>query len=86
MSASFITSAESIDWSEKIQKLAQKAKVTSQEIEEVFLNFPAIKKLSVQFSDSFDRFLVEGTTDMGKKLELVVFVRDKKIILTHIKR
>jgi len=86
MSTSFITSAESIDWSERVQKLLQKAKVTSQEVEEVFLNFPSVKKLSVQFSDGLDRFYVEGATDMGKKLSLVVFVEAKKIIITYIKR
>jgi|GEM_PF-5862467 len=82
---SLISLAESIDWSETTFALLKKTKLQREEIEEAFLNLPTVKKITLSFPDKYQRFFVEGVTDRGKKIQLVMYILKKKIHLTYVK-
>jgi hypothetical protein len=86
MNSSPISTAESIYWSKEITQLVEKSGLQREEVEEVFLNLPKVKKISLSFPDTQDRFYVEGFSDRGKKIGLVMYILKKKIQLTFVKK
>lgn len=86
MKHSSLRDATKISYSNEAEKALEKLHVTHQAIEEVFFNFPTVKKLSVQFSDTHERFLVEGVTDFGKRFVVVFFIQRHAIHITYIKK
>lgn len=85
MNALQITTAEEIHWSPESLKLLEKANLQREDLEEALLNLPTIKKIQLKFPDKNERFYVEGFTDRGKKITLVIFIVKKKIQISYIK-
>ncbi len=84
MKVSQLAEADSIIWSPSTKQLLDKSHFSLHEVEEALLNFPKIQKITLKFSDQNERFYVEGLTDLGKKIRLVIFIRNHKIQITFI--
>lgn len=84
MSHTVLESAESVFIHPEFQKQLDAHSLTKQDIEEILLNFPIVKKVNMSFSDAHDRFCAEGTTDIGKKIKVIFYIHAHKMYPTYI--
>src|ERR1700720_2687733 len=83
MKTSLIATAEAINWSEETLSLIKKVGFTHEEVEEIFLNLPSVKRITVPFPDNHERLYIEGMTDRGKKARMIIYISKKKIHITY---
>jgi hypothetical protein len=86
MSINQLSSATTIIFSTGILKRLQQLNLDRTECEEVFFNLPKVQKLITIFNDHHDRLLIEGETDRGKHLRLVIYIDKSAIHITYINR
>jgi hypothetical protein len=85
MNRSPLASASHIEWNKDSLKMLSKLKLEVGEVEEVLLNFPKVKRVTQEFSDNQQRYFVDGVTDLGKRIHLIMFINNQKIIVTYLK-
>lgn len=86
MSLSIFESAESVSIPPALQNVLSALDISKQDLEEVLLNFPIVKKITLIFSDSHQRFYAEGMSDTGKRLGIVFYIHNKKMIPTAVQK
>lgn len=85
MSVSPFSAVDSINVTPQLQSVLKKNHLVLAQIEEVFLNFPSVKQIDIAFTDGQQRYYVEGMTDMGMTIGMVVYTNKKKLSITYLK-